>query len=215
MRSFSLAVLALVSASSAMAADTPEARLREALHRTTEELRDTQDQLAKLQAKDAENQRQIQALTAQAAEQKAQATAQASAGQREGEQARRAAEAAEREMKQHMAEAQGIVDKWQAAYNQAAAMAKARDEAAAHFQALNKQLTDRTALCEEKNAHLVEIGNEILDRFTDRGFLESFSQTEPFTQIKRVELENIAQDYDDRVHAEKLPPSQQQPILRN
>jgi colicin import membrane protein len=209
MRASSLGlILGLLAAASAQAADTPEGRLREALHRATEELRDAQDQIARLQAKEAEDQRQIQTLSAQAAEQKAQA----SAGQKEGEQARRAADQAEREMKQRVGEAQGIVDKWQAAYNQAAAVAKTRDEAAAHYQALNKQLSDRTALCEMKNTHLYDLGNEILDKFDNRGFAEGFARMEPFTQLKRVQLETIVQDYQDKIHAEKLPSQQSAPV---
>lgn len=207
-----VAVLAaMLSASSVLAADTPEARLREALHRTTEELRDAQDQIARLQAKEAEDQRQIQTLTAQASEQKTQA----SSGQKEGEQARRAAEAAEREMKQRVGEAQAIVDKWQSAYNQAAAVAKSRDEAAAHFQALNAQLTERTGLCEMKNTHLFDLANEILDKFGSKGFVEGFSRMEPFTQLKRVQLETIVQDYQDKIHDEKLAPRPQPQSLSN
>jgi chromosome segregation ATPase len=210
MRASSRAALflaAVLAAASASAADTPEGRLREALHRATEQLRDAQDQIARLQAKEAEDQRQIQTLSAQTAELKTQA----SSGQKEGEQARRAADQAERELKLRVGEAQGIVDKWQSAYNQAAAVAKSRDEAAARFQALNAQLTERTALCEMKNGHLYDLGNEILDRFSNKGFLEGFSRMEPFTQLKRVQLETIVQDYQDKIHAQKLaaPPQPQ------
>lgn len=57
------------------------------------------------------------------------------------------------------------------------------------------------------NRRLFEIGNELLDRFEKKGVWASLREAEPFTGLKRVELENIVQDYrfaidDQRVQAE-------------
>lgn len=45
------------------------------------------------------------------------------------------------------------------------------------------------------NRRLFEIGNELLDRFEKKGVWASLRESEPFTGLKRVELENIVQDY--------------------
>lgn len=49
--------------------------------------------------------------------------------------------------------------------------------------------------CLEANAKLVALNDEILDRFDDQGFWSAVARREPFTQLKRVELENLAADY--------------------
>lgn len=56
------------------------------------------------------------------------------------------------------------------------------------------------------NRRLFEIGNELLDRFEKKGVWASLRESEPFTGLRRVELENIVQDYrfaidDQRVDA--------------
>jgi chromosome segregation ATPase len=60
------------------------------------------------------------------------------------------------------------------------------------------------------NRRLFEIGNELLDRFEKKGVWASLREAEPFTGLKRVELENIVQDYrfaidDQRVAAKAAP----------
>lgn len=45
------------------------------------------------------------------------------------------------------------------------------------------------------NLKLFEIGNELLDRFEHKGVWSALKTAEPFTGLKRVELENIVQDY--------------------
>lgn len=45
------------------------------------------------------------------------------------------------------------------------------------------------------NGRLFDIGNELLDRFEKKGVWASLREAEPFTGLKRVELENIVQDY--------------------
>jgi chromosome segregation ATPase len=60
------------------------------------------------------------------------------------------------------------------------------------------------------NRRLFDIGNELLDRFEKKGVWASLREAEPFTGLKRVELENIVQDYrfaidDQRVAAPAAP----------
>jgi chromosome segregation ATPase len=58
--------------------------------------------------------------------------------------------------------------------------------------------------CEEKNMELVRIGGDLLQRYRDKGFVDALKQNEPFTQIERVRMENLWQEYRDKLDAQKL-----------
>lgn len=53
--------------------------------------------------------------------------------------------------------------------------------------------------CEEKNAKMVQINRELLVHYEKKGPLDAMLQREPLTQLKRVEIENIAQEYQDKI----------------
>lgn len=58
--------------------------------------------------------------------------------------------------------------------------------------------------CESKNRKLYELNVELLDRFNKKTSLDTFLQAEPFTQLKRVETENLLQEYRDKIDAERI-----------
>jgi chromosome segregation ATPase len=95
------------------------------------------------------------------------------------------------------------------------ALQKTRDELAARQQetqqqqkaALVKKMTlgnsleqaqKQIAASLDKNKNLYQFGRELIARFEKQG-VGGILQAEPFTQIKRVELENIFQDTRDRL----------------
>jgi chromosome segregation ATPase len=49
--------------------------------------------------------------------------------------------------------------------------------------------------CVDRNQKLYALNTEVLARFDDQGFWSSLSRREPFTQLKRVELENLADGF--------------------
>jgi len=53
--------------------------------------------------------------------------------------------------------------------------------------------------CESKNTELVQINRELLDRYQKKGFFDALLQHEPLTQLKRVEIENVVQEYQDQI----------------
>lgn len=53
--------------------------------------------------------------------------------------------------------------------------------------------------CEAKNVNLLQVNRELLVDYEKKGFLDAVLQREPLTQLKRVEIENIAQEYQDRI----------------
>lgn len=63
---------------------------------------------------------------------------------------------------------------------------------------------NRNAACEEKNLKLYQLDVEMAERYRNKGFLDAVGQAEPFTQLKNVEIENILQDYRDKLDAERI-----------
>ena len=97
--------------------------------------------------------------------------------------------------------------------NQQAATHAALKQAQSKGQVLDEELGEcrsRVDTLIGHNLRLFEIGNELLDRFENKGVWASLREAEPFTGLKRVELENIVQDYrfaidDQRVEAKSVP----------
>ena len=53
--------------------------------------------------------------------------------------------------------------------------------------------------CEANNVKMLQINRELLVDYEKKGFMDAMLQREPLTQLKRVEIENIVQDYQDRI----------------
>jgi len=67
---------------------------------------------------------------------------------------------------------------------------------------LQQQVASTTAelqTCSEHNVALYGVGIEVLDRYESKGFWTVVRQKEPFTQLKRVEIENLAEEYRQRL----------------
>lgn len=63
-----------------------------------------------------------------------------------------------------------------------------------------------------RNAELLKLGREILDRYARKDFLDVLGGSEPYVQASRVRLENLVQDYEDKLRAQRftkdtMPPS--------
>lgn len=64
-------------------------------------------------------------------------------------------------------------------------------------------------VCVDRNVGLYELNKEVLNRMEDRGFWSQVSEREPFTRIKRTQLENLIDDYRYRVEELRLEKQQQ------
>jgi chromosome segregation ATPase len=72
---------------------------------------------------------------------------------------------------------------------------------------LSKSLTQRDqwiAACSEKNTRLHDFGLQLIKIYDKPSTYEAVMRTEPFVQTKRVELENILQDYRDKLDEQKV-----------
>jgi chromosome segregation ATPase len=61
--------------------------------------------------------------------------------------------------------------------------------------------------CVEANSELVTMNGEILDRLENVGFWTRVAASEPFTQLKRTQLQNIADENRTRAAELKIDPS--------
>lgn len=69
--------------------------------------------------------------------------------------------------------------------------------------ALAKQ-NDQTKLCETHNGELYRIGRELADWYTSKGAMSAILEAEPFTAMKRVEMENLLETYRDKLEGQRL-----------
>ena len=58
--------------------------------------------------------------------------------------------------------------------------------------------------CVDRNASLYILNAEVLDKMENRGFWSRLTEREPFTQLKRVELENLVDGYKYRANELRL-----------
>ena len=187
-------------------------RLRAALRAAITTQRALEDENATLKAKAAEDARKVDALTVKA------------------DDAAQQLDALQKELNSHLADEQKLAQsfdaaekdatasraqldqtasdlkKWQAAYEQAADVARTRDGDAKRFEAQLVETTRRVEDCSSRNAALFKIGNEVLTMYEQKGVFTSLAESEPVFQIKRVELENLIQDYQDQLLDQKITP---------
>jgi chromosome segregation ATPase len=60
------------------------------------------------------------------------------------------------------------------------------------------------ASCEAKNLALYGYGRDLLAKYEGKGVWTSLKAAEPFTQLERVKIENVLEEYRDKLDAEKL-----------
>jgi chromosome segregation ATPase len=88
------------------------------------------------------------------------------------------------------------------------------------LQTLREVETDRTTLkqtlatrdkdlkvCTDRNVALYQLNGEILTHMEHESTWSRLARAEPFTQIKRVQLENLADGYKARAKDQQLPPA--------
>jgi ribosomal protein L29 len=183
----------LAGAALAQQQESPESRLRAALRETTIQLRDQEDQNATLHAKQSEAERDRLALSQKL-----------DADEKELAALRRQAQTGVAASQQEIDADKKTLAQWQAAYNNAADIARTRDADAKRFDAELTKLREQLRLAEDKNQQLYKLGHEILDLYDSKDFGSMLAAADPVTKLKRVEYENIMQDYEDKLRANQV-----------
>jgi chromosome segregation ATPase len=191
-----LAVLASVFVLAAPAqAQSESDRLREALRSATAQTRSLEDQRTVLQAQIAEVTRARDALKAEVTAAKAQAR-KAEADYR----------AAVREFNDRLEERNQALEKWKDAYTEAAGVARTKDAERARFESESKAYKASTRACTLKNKELVTAGRELLQHYEGVTFGDQILAQEPWIGIRRVQIQNLLQDYGDKILNQKVEP---------
>jgi chromosome segregation ATPase len=184
---FALPLVLLPALAGVASAQSSDDALRERLRQVTLQLRQAQDDQAALQAQKA-------------------------AAEHERDAAKKQLAAAQAELAHTRHEGTRVVavqldlEKTKGALAQATSSAQQNES---ERQKLQTSVTNTSALltaCESKNAELRKVGHEILDAYSQFDFGEALGANEPFTQLHRVELENQAQDFEDRIDNGKYDP---------
>ncbi len=202
-------VLLILAASVTHAAaqeKSPEDRLRDALRQSVEQMRAAQDQAAQAQAQLAAAQQERDAAKAAqaAAEQKLAAAAAKPAAKPEELAAMQAQLRAAATQDEQL---RAAIGKMQAAYAQVTEVARGKIAEAAQSSAGLAADTRALATCKAANTRLIGVAEEILHLYQTVGFRSLLLRSyEPVVGFARVKLENLVQDYDDKIHDQEYVP---------
>jgi chromosome segregation ATPase len=74
------------------------------------------------------------------------------------------------------------------------------------------QREQELGICVDRNKKLLALNDEVIDKFEDQGFWSAVARREPFTRLKRTQLENLADGYRDAAaDLRALPPAATKP----
>jgi hypothetical protein len=202
--------IGLLNSSALYAADqpnSPEERLRGMLRSTTLQLRDAQNQVATLQSAQAESDKQKKELSDRVDELSRQAAADKDAATKS------IADLNAKVTDQNtlLVQLKDTLEKWKEAYNKAVEIANTKEAQRAKFESQVIVLQRRVENDEAKNLALYKLGKEVLDRYEKFGLGTAITAREPFIGITKVKLENLVQDYSDKLLDQTTKPGQNPP----
>jgi len=207
MRATLLAAILIAAPAALHAEDTPEDRLRAALRQSVSEMRTAQDQAAQAQAQLAQAQSDLAATKAQldAANAKLAANTKPAVKPEEVQQLQASLQAAQQ---QNAALQQGL-SRYQGAVTQAQDIARQKDAESRQAQAGLASNTKALETCKTTNTKLIAVSEQVLNLWRDRGFLWVLRKSyEPIIGADKVTLENLVQDYDDKIRDQEYIPPQ-------
>ena len=203
-----LLLLALL-AGPAAASDKKANREREALRRVQVELQQAQGRVSSLEQEKAKLGQDLEA--AGKARKSAEGRAARLNRELKAEQQQREALAKELEqVKQDLAASgQQLAETRKTLNDTGARLAQTSDELRraqadkANLESIKTRNEREIVSCEDKNLKLYQTGRELMVRFEQKSCGEILAQKEPFTGLKRVEIENLLEEYRDKLDEQK------------
>lgn len=184
--------------------NSPEERLRGMLRSTMLQLRDAQNQVATLQSAQAESDKEKKALSDRLDE----LTKQAAADKDAATKAIADLNTKVTDQNTLVTQLKDALDKWKEAYNKAVEVANTKEAQRAKFESQAILLQRRVENDEAKNLALYKLGKEVLDRYEKFGLGTAITAREPFVGTTKVKLENLVQDYSDKLLDQTVKPGQ-------
>lgn len=163
-------------------------KLRDALRSATAQARQLEDERTALQAKVAEAEREKAAFKAQVEAAKA-----------EVRQVKKEYREAVEEFNKRLADRDETLEKWKAAYEEAATVARTKDAERAKFEGQANAYKASTKSCVTKNGELVHAGRDLLQRYKSVTIGDTLVAREPTLGLRRVEIQNVIQDANDKM----------------
>ena len=105
-----------------------------------------------------------------------------------------------------LAERDDTLEKWKSAYAEAASVARTKEAERAKFEGDAKTFRSRTQSCEVKNGELVKVSNEVVKKYEAMNPLEKVLDHDPVFGLQRVNHQNEAQDFRDKILDQKAKP---------
>jgi DNA repair exonuclease SbcCD ATPase subunit len=210
-----MVMLTLLSPSAARADDaaqaTTESRLRDALRSTMQQLQDAQGQVATLQATQTQSDKdnadlkaKVDALNAQIAS----LTKQSADDKAASDKAIADLKSQNADLTTQIAKLNDALAAWEKDDKQYVQLAKDKEAARAQLAGqvilLQRVVDDR----ETKNLMLFNLGNEILTRYEKFSLGDALGAKEPFTGLTRVKLQELVQDYKDKISDQRVTADQ-------
>jgi chromosome segregation ATPase len=198
-------------ADDAAAQATTESRLRDALRNTMQQLQDAQGQVATLQATQAQSDKdnadlkaKVDALNAQIAS----LIKQSADDKAASDKAISDLKSQNADLTTQIAKLNDALAAWEKDDKQYVQLAKDKEAARAQL-AIQVILQQRTIDDREtKNLALYNLGNEILTRYEKFSLGDALGAKEPFTGLTRVKLQELVQDYKDKISDQRVTPGQ-------
>jgi septal ring factor EnvC (AmiA/AmiB activator) len=195
----------VLSPCTAPAQESPEDRMRDALRQAVSEMRAAQDQAAQAQAQLQQAQADKAALQKQLDDANARLGAAPSIKQSDLDALKvqlQAAQQAGQSLQQQNAQLQSNVSSLSAA-------AQAREDAAHRAEAAARSTSTALSACKTANGKLIDVSETILHLYETQSFRALLMKSyEPVLGLYKVKLENIVQDYDDKIRdQEYIPPA--------
>jgi len=107
---------------------------------------------------------------------------------------------------EELVQLKGSLEKWQAAQKKAADLAASKESERAKLATQVIELQRRVADHQTKNLAMFKIGSEILSRYEKFGLGTALAAREPFVGTMRVKLQNLVQDYQDKLAEQRIKP---------
>jgi chromosome segregation ATPase len=193
--SFVLMLIATSLSSLSAHAQSETDRLREALRSATAQTRQLEDQRTALQAKVADAERE-----------KAAAKVEIDAAKAQVKKIEKEHREAVEEFNRRLAERDETLEKWKAAYEEAATVARTKDAERAKFEGQANVYKANAKSCMTKNDKMFKAGNELLHEYKAVTIGDTLVAREPVLGLRRVEIQNQLQDTRDKFLDQKATP---------
>jgi chromosome segregation ATPase len=105
-----------------------------------------------------------------------------------------------------LSERDETIGKWKTAYEEAATVARTKDAERQKAVAEATAYKGSTQACQQKNVELVKVGRGLLHEYEKVTLGTAFVASEPFTGLDRARVQNLLQDYDEKIQDQKATP---------